>query len=337
MKNKELASEFAVGLFTTAIFLGLFVFTIVISGKDLLNKGVHKIEIVMPDAMGLRANDAVYSRGAPVGTVTRVEFAEDGVHVDAKLDKPLTIHEGYRISVVATSILGGRQVVIEAGDQDAPAVPSDEPLVGEMPSDLMSEATAVVARIKEALDDATVQSFKNVVTNLDSFSADLRSIGGRLERGEGTLGKLLSSDDSIYTNLVAIVSDLKDISGRLERGEGTLGRLLSSNDEVYTNLNATVENLRVITERVENGEGTLGKLLSSDDAVYADLQATLANLRGISERLEKGEGSLGKLLSSDSSLIDNVDGAVTDARELLDDLREANTLSTFTSMLMSGF
>ena len=33
----------------------------------------------------------------------------------------------------------------------------------------------------------------------------------------------------------------------------------------------------------------------------------------------------------------NLNGAITDVREIMDDLREANTLSTFTSVLLSGF
>ncbi len=78
-------------------------------------------------------------------------------------------------------------------------------------------------------------------------------------------------------------------------------------------------------------------MLSSDDEVYTNLNATVANLRDITDRLEAGEGTLGKLLSSDTGMYDNIDGAVTDVREMLDDAREASTLSTFSSLLFSGF
>ena len=94
---------------------------------------------------------------------------------------------------------------------------------------------------------------------------------------------------------------------------------------------------RSMTDRLERGEGTLGKLLSSDDEVYTNLNATVANLKAISDRLEAGEGTLGKLLSSDEEVYNNLNGAITDVREIMDDLREANTLSTFTSVLLSGF
>ena len=364
-KNRELAAELAVGALVALIFAGLAVFTIAISGKNLFRKNVFQIETVMPDAMGLRPNDPVIAKGTTVGSVTKVFYDRDGVHVQAQLEAPVEFHEGYEITVVSTSILGGRQLVLKEGDETSPVVEDVRHLVGRRPSDLMEDATEAVARVREFLET-------DALTNLYTFSESLKVLGLRLENGEGTLGRLLSSDDEMYTNLNAavenikvasdwirngegtlgglfspdsglhaditnLVADVRDIADRLERGEGTLGRLLSSDDEMYTNLNAAVANIKLISDRLEKGEGTLGRLLSSDDEMYTNLNATVANLRTISDRLEKGEGTLGKLLSSDDELYNNVNGTVTDVRELLDDMREANTLSTFSSLLFSGF
>ncbi|MBQ6102099.1 MAG: MCE family protein [Kiritimatiellae bacterium] len=329
-KNRELAAELAVGALVALIFAGLAVFTIAISGKNLFRKNVFQIETVMPDAMGLRPNDPVIAKGTTVGSVTKVFYDRDGVHVQAQLEAPVEFHEGYEVTVVSTSILGGRQLVLREGDETAPVVEDVRHLVGKKPSDLMEDATEAVARVREFLET-------DALTNLYTFSESLKVLGLRLENGEGTLGRLLSSDDEMYTNLNAAIANIKLISDRLEKGEGTLGRLLSSDDEMYTNLNAAVANIKLISDRLEKGEGTLGRLLSSDDEMYTNLNAAVANIKLISDRLEKGEGTLGKLLSSDDELYRNVNGTVTDARELLDDMREANTLSTFTSLLLSGF
>ena len=229
-------------------------------GKNLFRKNVFQIETVMPDAMGLRPNDPVIAKGTTVGSVTKVFYDRDGVHVQAQLEAPVEFHEGYEITVVSTSILGGRQLVLREGDESAAVVEDVRHLVGRKPSDLMEDATEAVARVREFLET-------DALTNLYTFSESLKVLGLRLENGEGTLGRLLSSDD-----------------------------------EMYTNLNAAVANIKLISDRLEKGEGTLGKLLSSDDELYR-----------------------------------NVNGTVTDARELLDDMREANTLSTFTSLLLSGF
>jgi hypothetical protein len=63
----------------------------------------------------------------------------------------------------------------------------------------------------------------------------------------------------------------------------------------------------------------------------------VANLRLVTDRVAQGKGTLGKLMSEDSEMFDNINGAVSDVREMLDDAREASTLSTFSSMLFSGF
>lgn len=293
--NREIRAELAVGTVVALLFLGLAFFTIVISGKSFFTNNVFEIEAVLPDAMGLRRNDPVIAKGTTVGTVTEVYFAEDGVHVSAKLEAPVVFYEDYTIRVVATSILGGRQLVLHEGDPAKPRVEDVHTLQGVKSNDLMDDLSGAVSSLRDFLDGPALD-------DLTSFSENLKNVGNRIENGEGTLGKLLSSDD-----------------------------------EVYTNLNATVANLKAITDRLEAGEGTLGKLLSSDDEVYTNLNATVANLKAISDRLEAGEGTLGKLLSSDEEVYNNLNGAITDVREIMDDLREANTLSTFTSVLLSGF
>ena len=363
--GREARVEIIVGVFVALILTALGIFTIVVSGASLFGGGTSVIEVVLPDAMGLRRNDPVIARGTSVGTVSDVHYDQDGVHVEAELTAPVVFHEGYRITVVATSILGGRQLVLFEGDPELAEITDLLKLKGEKPADIMEDATAAVEKIRAFLET-------DALDNLRQVSDDLKQISGRLERGEGTLGKLLSSDDAVYTNLNATVANFRTMTDRLERGEGTLGKLLSSDDAIYTNLNATVANFRTMTDRLERGEGTLGKLLSSDDAVYENLNETLADVRAIADRLEAGQGTLGKLLSSDdevytnlnatvanlrlvtdriaqgkgtlgklmsedSEMFDNINGAVSDVREMLDDAREASTLSTFSSMLFSGF
>jgi len=363
--SREAKVEFIVGIFVTVLLVALGVFTIVVSGTSFFKDGNFKIVVVLPDAMGLRRNDPVIAKGTTVGTVGDVYYAKDGVHVAAELTAPVVFHEDYTITVVATSILGGRQLVLNEGTPDLPEVSSNTELIGLKPGDIMEDATLAVKRIREFLDTDALSNLEKVAndlkdisgrlnrgegtigkllssndevyTNLNATAANLRSMTDRLEAGEGTLGKLLSSNDEVYTNLNATVANLRTMTDRLEAGEGTIGKLLSSNDEVYTNLNATVASLRSITDRLDAGEGTIGKLLSSDDEVYTNLNATVANLRIVTDRLANGEGTLGKLMSRDSKMYDNIDGAVTDVRELLDDAREASTLSTFSSVIFSGF
>ncbi|MBO7299213.1 MAG: MCE family protein [Kiritimatiellae bacterium] len=327
-KNSELKLEFIVGLFVVLMFVGLAIFTIVLSRGSVFKNSKTKIEVVMNDVMGLRKNDPVIAKGTTVGAVTEVFYNVDGVHVRAELDAPVIFYEDYKITVVATSILGGRQLVINEGTKTKTIVNDITQLVGDKPADLMNDATIAVAKLREFLE---------TLANFESFSKDVADITKRLNNGEGTLGKLLSTDDELYRSLNSSISGIEKIITRIENGEGTIGKLLSSDDQIYENLNTAIDDLSKITSRLEQGQGTMGKLLMDNDAMYTNLMVTVENLRVVSDRLVEGEGTLGKLLSEDDELYSNVNGAVTDVREMLDDMREANTLSTFSGLLFGGF
>jgi len=363
--NRTVTIEVMVGFFVALVFVALAIFTIVISGSSLLRKNQFEIKVVMPDAMGLRRNDSVIARGTTVGTVEEVFFERGGVHVRAKLHAPVEFHEGYSITVVSTSILGGRQLVLHEGNAKEPVVSDVMNLVGIEPSDIMEDATAAIRYLRDFLAgdflDNLSQTGKNLqeisdrlvegkgtlgklfseddtlYQNLNDAVASIKNLAARVEEGEGTLGKLFSNDSTLYDDLQGTMANVRSISERLEKGEGTLGKLLSSDDQLYDDLQATMANIRSISDRLEKGEGTLGKLLSSDDQVYDDIASITASFREVSERLAAGESTLGKLLSSDSSLYDNIDGAVSDVRELIDDMREASPISTFSSFIFGAF
>ncbi|MCL1910534.1 MAG: MlaD family protein, partial [Kiritimatiellaeota bacterium] len=119
MSNKsELRIEFFVGFFVALVLAGLAFFTIIVSGATFFRDKKFKIEIVMPDAMGLRRNDFVIAKGTSVGSVDKVFYDHDGVHVTAVLDAPVVFYEDYTVTVVSSSILGGRQLVIHEGNPE---------------------------------------------------------------------------------------------------------------------------------------------------------------------------------------------------------------------------
>jgi len=53
---------------------------------------------------------------------------------------------------------------------------------------------------------------------------------------------------------------------RVERGEGTIGRLIYD-DKLYADARGTIERLNVIMSRLEKGEGTMGMMLK-DERLY---------------------------------------------------------------------
>ena len=126
---------------------------------------------------------------------------------------------------------------------------------------------------------------------LQQTLANVDSITAKLDRGDGTLAKLLN-DGSLYDHANAMVADLQKISDRLARGQGDLGRLVNSDGALYDDvretvarLNVTVSNLEEISGQVRDGQGTLGRIVQ-DDQLYQDAQSTLHSVNRAATGIE---------------------------------------------------
>ena len=115
-ENRNTMQEVTVGFFVLVIFIGLFVFTVLLNGMALFRKGgKSEIDVQFERVGGLRKHDTVLVRGMPVGQVESLELEEGGVKVHIKLTKKITIRESYEIRPESSSLLGGMQLVIDEG------------------------------------------------------------------------------------------------------------------------------------------------------------------------------------------------------------------------------
>lgn len=332
--DREMTMELIVGTFMFMMLLALGYFTIVL-GRVKLFETKYPVEVEFADVMGLRKDDNVVLRGMTIGKVRSLKQADNKVLVTAMLDSPVHLKRDYLITIVTTSILGGRYMEIKEGSPGEPALDPNVMPQGEKPYDLMAEAASAVHEIRHSLNEGGIR------TNLEQAVASVREIADKIDRGEGTLGKLVN-DDSAYKELRSIEADIqrvtanvKDITDKVAKGEGTLGKLIAD-DSVYTNVQQVAANLREISDRLNQGEGTLGKLMSKDDQVYKDVAATAASLKNLTAKIERGEGLLGKL-ANDDTLYTNAKQALGELRQAVEDYRETSPVVSFTSLLFGAF
>ena len=369
-KRSDIFAETIVGIFMAAVLALLIYFTIVISGVDIfVGRTKVPIRVEFSDVGGLKDRDSVMYRGMKVGVIDRIDLSKTNVVMSVRVDDDVVLREGYRISVASLSLLGGNYLLLEEGE--GRILPLKTTVFrGEPPTDWMRD----IGRIASSVGDFTADGgLKSIVTNIEAVAVKLNAIATRIEKGEGTVGKLLSSDETVYNDIKDTVASAKAVAGRLERGEGTVGKFLSSDETVYNDIKDTVASAKAIAGRLERGEGTVGKLLSSDDSVYVDLKASLANIREVTASLKEGKGLLGKLtndeklasdasamierlsaasadlatvasrlekgegtlgkLSADSKLYDEVTALLKDVRQIVDNYRDTTPISTFGSLI----
>ncbi len=307
--RREVTIEIIVGLFMFVVLIALGIFTIVLSQESLLKK-TYPYEFVFSEIGGLREGDNVYLRGMNIGRVRQTDLQDSHVRVYVTLDMPVHLRRGYKIDVVETSMLGGKNLKIYEGPADAPELGENMTILGSKPVAMIEELSRAYSELQAAIN--TVNA------------------------GEGTLGKLLK-DETMYNNMASISESFKQIMSRLENGEGTLGKMLVSDDgQLYDDGKALMANLRSISQNLADGKGTLGQLISGDAMAYEDLEATLAAIRSISEGINEGEGTLGRLVR-DAKLYDEATLLVEDVRAAVDDLREVSPITSFGSVLFGAF
>ncbi|HMP90799.1 MAG TPA: MlaD family protein [Kiritimatiellia bacterium] len=269
---QQTASELTVGFFVFAILGALILFTIVLSYDNIFTRS-YRMEVVFDNVTGLIRGDKVYLQGVDVGRVNSLEITPDGVKVELTLKYNVQLREDYNIAVKSSSVLGGKYISIYEGTKEARLLDENFTPAGKAPVDFMVEASEALSSLRNSLENG------GILGNLESTMGSLKVITERLEKGEGSIGKLLTEEE-VYNDLRQVVADLKDVSGRLSRGEGTIGKLLSSDESIYNDLKETLANINASVGKISAGDGTLGKLIN-DDSLYNELMKALAELRAM--------------------------------------------------------
>ena len=178
--DREMTIELIVGTFMFMMLLALGYFTIVLGRASLFEKK-FPLEVEFSDVMGLRKDDNVVLRGMAVGKIKSLRLADGRVRVLALMDSPVRLREDYKITIVTTSILGGRYMEVKEGTAAAPPLPPDVMPQGQPPFDLMMEAAQTIHDIRHSLNEG------GILTNLEVTIAAVRDVAAKVCRGKALL------------------------------------------------------------------------------------------------------------------------------------------------------
>jgi len=383
---RSFSTEVKVGLFGLAAFAVLLYMTVLVGNFSFLEKEGKLVYAYFDNVAGLDKKSVVRVAGVGAGKVEDITLENRKAKVTIKLDEGIRLSEDAVVYIRTESLLGERYLEIDPGSPDKPELPSGSIIkVGtggtagidrlmEKFDSMAEDISAVVKPLKEILAEEgagdikgflkdfslavrnlneTIFSDKDrldrIITNFDVMSKDLRSFGEKLDKGEGSLGKLVKDDtlyneakktltqlnhaveslnntvfsdqkrlERIVNNIDSMSTNFMDLSKKLEKGEGSLGKLLQD-DTLYNEAKKTLTQLGSAVE-------SLNKTLFSDqnrlDRIVNNFDTMSKNFSSLSDRLEKGEGSLGKLLKDDT-LYDDAKKTMADLRESIPKLRES--------------
>ena len=336
-RKNETFTQLVVGFFMVTLMALLAYFTIVISGVDLVSgRSRVPVRAVFSQVGGLKDHDSVMYRGTKVGSVEHVQVTPSNLVVTAVVDGSVVLRRGCSASVRNLSMLGGNYLLLEEGEGDVVGL-SDVLVPGETPTDWMRD----IARIAKNLNDLTSgPELRTMITNFQATGAKASVIADRVAAFADRLESFAQRAEAISEKVYAVAD-------RVERGEGTVGKLLSGDDTVYRDLKDTMANAKELSGRLsagkalddlEAGIAAFRKAAEGFDAqeTMAKANALLDNLNAVAADLRDGNGTLGRL-AKDPELYNEVSGLVHDVRQVIDNYRDTTPISTFSSLAIGAF
>ena len=251
------------------------------------------------NVQGVVGGAPIWFQGVEVGTVKDLSFVNDGdssrVLVTFVVNGTVwpRIRQDSRVRIQALNLFGEKFIEVTPGTREAARVSNGDTLASDRPFD--------IAEIMERGN--------KIVDQLTTTMSDIQFVMAKVRRGEGSLGKLTSSDE-LYVSLNRTVRNAEVLTAHLDR----------SQVEMRTNLVSLTSSLDSLLKRMDRGEGTLGKM-AKDPALYDHLSSASSRIDSTLARVERGEGNLGQL-SKDEKLYKNLEGSLGRLNELLTDIQK---------------
>jgi len=277
MKN---SLETKLGIFVVLTIFAAVIIIETLGGVEMFRGGYH-INALFGTVQDLKVGNSVRLAGVEIGRVEKIALADDRVRVTMKLHSDAVVRTDSKATIKFTGLMGQYFVAIDFGTPDAPRAVEGAVLATEEQPDL----NVVMTKLNDAAEG--IKRFG------DAFSGDKIS---------NLIGPLVDFVKQNSGNLSGAITNIESISGQIASGQGTVGKLIYS-DQLYdsalvtvTNLQDAVTEVRQVVNGVSSGQGTLGKLVT-DEALYNSTTASMTNLNQILLKINQGQGTVGKLVN----------------------------------------
>jgi phospholipid/cholesterol/gamma-HCH transport system substrate-binding protein len=272
-----------VGLFVL-ISLLVFVAGLIYSGqvRKWFNPG-EKLKVVLPDEglFGLAKGSAVEILGTKAGEVTDIVINPDEkIHANVRIDSEMAVfvRSDSKASIRKTFGIAGDAYLEITRGKGAPldwefavlTVESDRKT-----SDTLAELIEELrAKVLPVVDDAhkAILLLMAVATDLQDdekgvqqLLANLNSIADKIDRGEGSLGRLLTEDK--------LVRDLESLVARM--------------GPLFDDLDKTIQNISEFSTEFDTETGDIPKITNSLKKTMASLDLVMKDLSQTTPRLPK--------------------------------------------------
>ncbi|MBU1146844.1 MAG: MCE family protein [Candidatus Omnitrophica bacterium] len=216
--------ELKVGIF---IFIGIVILSVIVFsiGNFYSIKRGYTIDILFSFANGISVGAPVRYAGVEVGEVQNIEVYYDEIEQSPMVkilvwvSQNTWINEDAVAAVNTLGLLGEKYLEIVPGTKEKRLLKKGDTLRGQDPvstEELARQTKELIAKMEDMMgsiekvvgDEEFQASVKNIVSNLEALTFDMRDFIAKAKEGGGTIGRFMS-DDSLYKNMDEIILDIK--------------------------------------------------------------------------------------------------------------------------------
>ena len=327
--------ESRLGMFFALAIIAALVILESLGTFAFFERGYH-LRAFFKSVQELKVGDAVKMGGVPVGRVESITLTNTEAMVTMNLDRKMK--DQIRLDSVATirftGLMGQNYVDISFGTPAGVKAADDAALLSvEQPdlSALMAKLDAVAGGVENLTKSFSGQQIdkllgpltelvKNNQSNVTDTLANARTISDRIAQGQGTVGKLINSDE-LYVTALTTVSNLQGSATDIKKAVDDAHALLAGANDVIA--------------QVKSGQGTLGKLIY-DETIHRQAAGAMTNLNQILEKINNGDGTVSQLINTNSMMKD-VKLSLQKLDKATESLEDTGPLSILGTMINSLF
>lgn len=226
---KKKSNEVSVGVFVILGFIFLTLVLFFVSGVYLFRSG-YSVDVMFNYVSILNKGAPVRMAGVRVGEVSQVDIIYDAVkqnnRVKVKLfiEKGVQIRENYTYTIRGTHVLsephveitpvaGNFPLISKGGVREGVPLVAVEELI-DRAHEILDHLSSVTGKFKSSLENQG--TLDESLKHIESSSVSLSNVLAKIEKGEGTLGKLLM-DETLYNEVDAFAKDVREHPWKLVR------------------------------------------------------------------------------------------------------------------------
>ncbi len=334
-------AQLRVGIMALASITIFVVLVFLMTGRGGLFRKTAEIRSYVDDSASLKEGVVVRLNGVEIGNVKSVGLSGQAdprrtieIKMEVRRDRLSQIPEDSQSAIRPEGVFGDKYVNITRGKSSKPVAEGGEIRALDTVDfpEIVDQSYQVLASLRgitQRIDNITAQVEKGrgtigkllyedtLYNRIDGVVIRAQNVVDSVTTGKGTLARLIN-DDQLYTQAAMTMQRADQLMANVQNGSGTLSLLLND-PALYENTNGVLMQARQLVDNANAGQGTLGKFLR-DEGVYNQLRGILGKVDGTVERLNSGQGTLGQLLVN-RALFDSFTGTAAETRSLIRDIR----------------